>query len=453
MTPRSCLRRLLMGIVVSACALALYALAVGLFLALTLLVISMEEGEESVSQSAIPLMEAVVLQSQGIGITWGSVTVTLIPLLLTVLLVALIAALTMQLAGSPLGYLSGVLTWSGLSWIFTQGVTVTLMDPTWTIIAKAAALFSLAYVLGSLGRKPPVLADLIRAAHERIPSAVGRVGRVGIQIVAVVLASSLAAGIIVTTIWAIRNHSGMAALFDMLGMKTGSRILTTLCTLIWLPNIWLWGLSWMCGSGFSIGSDATFTLWSGSATDLPPIPLLGILPDAVGNDALRTTLLLVPVAIGFAAMLAMLLSSRAYRLRPVRTEDPHVFLTSLLSFLAPAASMLVAVAVLSAAFSALFALSNGALGTDRLAHVGVNVAQATRAVTRSAAWGMLAAWTLVLIVFCAVFATKWLHATIRTRLKATPKDFPEGSTKDSPGDGPRIVSSQPPTKEENDGSN
>ena len=175
MTPRSRLRRLLMGIVVSACALALYALAVGLFLALTLLVISMEEGEESVSQSAIPLMEAVVLQSQGIGITWGSVTVTLIPLLLTVLLVALIATLTMKLAGSPLGYLSGVITWSGLSWIFTQGVTVPLMDPAWTLIANAAAVFSLAYVLGSLGLRPPVLAVLIRAAHDRLPSAVGRV--------------------------------------------------------------------------------------------------------------------------------------------------------------------------------------------------------------------------------------------------------------------------------------
>ena len=49
-----------------------------------LLVISMEEGGDNLSAFSVPLTEALVLLSQGIGFKTDAITLTIVPLLLTV---------------------------------------------------------------------------------------------------------------------------------------------------------------------------------------------------------------------------------------------------------------------------------------------------------------------------------------------------------------------------------
>ena len=57
----------LKGLAVAAVSMIIYAVALGCYMALMLLVISMEEGGDNLSAFSVPLTEALVLLSQGIG--------------------------------------------------------------------------------------------------------------------------------------------------------------------------------------------------------------------------------------------------------------------------------------------------------------------------------------------------------------------------------------------------
>ena len=74
-------------------------------------------------------------------------------------------------------------------------------------------------------------------------------------------------------------------------MENGSRILTTVAMLIWLPNVMLWAVSWLFGGGFAIGDLASFTLWLGQSKELPAIPVFGILPEPIADNLWRTVAL------------------------------------------------------------------------------------------------------------------------------------------------------------------
>ena len=76
-------------------------------------------------------------------------------------------------------------------------------------------------------------------------------------------AAYLLVGLIVVVFWAISNQSSIAKLYELSGMQNGSRILTTISMLAWLPNLMIWAVSWTFGAGFSIGDLAEFTLWTG----------------------------------------------------------------------------------------------------------------------------------------------------------------------------------------------
>ena len=80
----------LRGPIIAIGSMALYAIALGCFLALMLLVISMEEGGENLSSSTLDMTRIVVLLSQGIGFETDSLSLSIMPLLLTVLLIGLV---------------------------------------------------------------------------------------------------------------------------------------------------------------------------------------------------------------------------------------------------------------------------------------------------------------------------------------------------------------------------
>ena len=71
------------GVVFAAASMALYALALWLLISLLLLVISMEEGTGGLTDYAFSLTQSMILLSQGIEFQTSAITLSVIPMTLT----------------------------------------------------------------------------------------------------------------------------------------------------------------------------------------------------------------------------------------------------------------------------------------------------------------------------------------------------------------------------------
>lgn len=120
---------------------------------------------------------------------------------------------------------------------------------------------------------------------------------IGLALGLLLIAVYLVIGLIVVVYWAFCNQSAMVKLYELSGMQSGSRILTTIAMLAWIPNIAIWAVSWVFGAGFSIGDLAEFTMWSGQGTALPSLPIFGLLPSAIETDWVRIALMCIPLAL------------------------------------------------------------------------------------------------------------------------------------------------------------
>ena len=117
-------------------------------------------------------------------------------------------------------------------------------------------------------------------------------------------------------------------------------------------------------------------------------------------------------------------------------------------FICSAVALCLTAAMVSVAFAALFACSNGALGHQRLSHVGVDVMQSTRIIGQATLVGLFTAWLLVLVGVYAVFGIRWArerHTGQRRERISQPHD---GVTNHESAITPRVVSSTQQTKEE-----
>jgi len=78
-----------------------------------------------------------------------------------------------------------------------------------------------------------------------------------------------------------------------------------------------------------------------------------------------------------------------------------------MDFAYPAGAFCISAAVLSIVNAIVFPLANGSLGSHRLAHVGVDVRQATNAVARPCSIGLFIAWGAVLVITAVVLNIRW----------------------------------------------
>ena len=126
---KAVIRQWVRGAIVALASMAIYAVALGCYTALMLLVVSMEEGGDNLTVGTTSLTQAVVLLSEGSGFRTDSFTLTITPLLLTILLIWLINALIMRIkAYGPHAYVAGLIVWLGLNEAFRQSVHLGLVD-------------------------------------------------------------------------------------------------------------------------------------------------------------------------------------------------------------------------------------------------------------------------------------------------------------------------------------
>ena len=391
------------------CALAamlIYALPLGCFIALMLLVASMEEGGEGLPSIVMSLTQAMVLLTQGTGFTIASVKMGVMPLLLTGLLIALIVQCLRHADANPYTWICGLVVWVVLNQVCVAETTVQLHDSMLVVAMKTACVWLVATAI-AIVPSSRLARGLHGLWHSRVPETVRIAVRVMALLTAAVTAVLVMAGIVTIVVWAVRGAPGMVKVFDLLDMKTGSRVLTTIATLGWLPNFMIWAISWLLGAGFAIGDLATFTLWVGQSVKLPPLPVFGLLPEPIGADWVRLAVqIVVPAVCAVCAMTAMLTGPMRIRIRDFTGRDEVRRLVSLM--VRHALVLCGTVIIVLLVFCVAFMLSCGSLGERHLAHVGVDTAKSVEAVGWNLRLGFICAWLAVAVVMALLYGIHWI---------------------------------------------
>ena len=376
-------------------AMLIYTVALGACMALLLLIISIEEGGPSLSMATVALTETITLLTQGCGFTAGALTLTVIPLSLTALLIWIIRSLVGRLGISVGGCFVGLVVWTLFSLIFIQGSQTIQVDTTLVILLRTSLVFLLGYGWAWV-RSEPFRQAFTKRFKEALPVQVRKTIRLGLTTGLMLLAAMLVAGLITLIIWIILYNGDVGRLFKLTRMGAASAAATSLAALAWLPNLIIWAASWLFGDGFNIGRLATFTLWSGHASSLPSLPLFGIFPEPVSGQEVRLLLLNLPLLAGVVAGILLLTGPWGVRIHTAVRQTGLKSRDTGICFLIATLAMALAWLVTLLGLALLFQLSNGALGQQRLAGVGVPIVSSLRMIGTSLGIGLLTVWLLAL---------------------------------------------------------
>ena len=382
-------------------AILIYTVALGACMALLLLIISIEEGGPSLSMATVALTETITLLTQGCGFTAGALTLTIIPLLLTGLLIWIIRTLVGRMGMSVGGCIAGLVVWLLCSLILMQGSQTIQVDTTTVILLRTSLVFLLGYGWAWV-RSEPFRQDFAKLIKETLPVQVRMTIRLGLTAGAILLAVMLVAGMITVVIWIALYHGDVGRLFKLTRMGTASAVMTSLASLVWLPNLIIWAVSWLFGNGFNIGRLATFTLWSGHASSLPSLPFFGLFPEPVSRQEVRLILLNLPLLAGVVAGTLLLTGPWGVRIHAAVRQAGLKSRDTAVCFLIATLAMALTWLVTLLGLALLFQLSNGALGRQRLAGVGVPIASSLRMIGTSLGVGLLGVWLLPLILAALV---------------------------------------------------
>ena len=268
------------------------------------------------------------------------------------------------------------------------------------ISAEAAFLPALVYgasvIFSSLVYKTPRTAVPLAAARERVAlrewfedfrdrgnwflsSISAPVLRAGTAIVASLLAiSALLIALLIGFSWI-----NVIRLYEALQVTLVGGFTLTFGQIALLPNIVIYGASWLTGTGFSIGTGSHVSPLGTELGPIPTFPIFGALP--VGELGFGMIVVAVPVAIAFIATVAIKRHAEAVRF-------------NFASPLAAALSVGVGVGLVAAVELGLLGwFATGGIGPDRLSFFGVNP------------------WVLALVTFIAVAPAATLAAFFSTR--------------------------------------
>ena len=131
-------------------------------------------------------------------------------------------------------------------------------------------------------------AGLLAPLGDRLPAAVRRAALVaGVSGAALVVAAGAVSVVALVARW-----STVTGLGRQVAPGALEAVELLLVSIVYLPNLLLWALSYLAGPGFAAGGGATIDPFSASGALLPGIPLLGAIP--VDAPPAAPLLLLLP---------------------------------------------------------------------------------------------------------------------------------------------------------------
>ncbi len=411
---KSSLISVLKGLAIPAITIFVFALVVGLFMSLTLLVISIEEGTGNLSDSSMSLTWALLLFSQGVGLGFNDFILTIIPLGLTILLVSTLAIAMKKLKSGQVENLIGLFVWVFINAVISQNTNIELLDSLPIILLKSICVYVLAMIIVVAPRSSifaQIKQELAKHFSERTIKSVKTCAYCSIS----VLAIYAIVAVLTIIFWCVIGSSNVEIAFSKLGMQIGSRILTSIACLVWLPNIALWALSWIAGSGFNIGSVASFSVFSTNKKSLPPVPLFSIFPDAIKDSLYRTATVSILFVLCTILALFVILYSKLCNLRICFDENKVDWKKTAFAFAQSAIVLVASCMVVILSMSILLIFANGSLGRFRLANVGVNVSRSVRSLGHLTIYGFGCAWLIVLLVCAIIVGIQVLRSKILSK--------------------------------------
>lgn len=256
------------------------------------------------------------------------------------------------------GVTAGAVVFGGLSALIAlTGSNSVAGVSLWQAIAFPTLVFTLPALIAAIVREwidaesgvVASIRDRIEAAPSGWDDVAGEITRGA----AFVCVGMFAAGSLLVVIALIASGGDVVALYQAGNLDVLGASVLTLGQLAYLPTVVMWAIAFLIGPGFALGTGTAVSAAGTQVGVLPPIPLLGIIPDSPSIWLLL--LALVPVGLGVVAGAG----ARA-RIAPLPGASA-----------APRAVLAGGIAVVVAvAMSMLAALASGSIGPGSLMHVG-----------------------------------------------------------------------------------
>ncbi|WP_152201267.1 cell division protein PerM [Georgenia thermotolerans] len=293
-------------------------------------------------QAAAGLGTSVWLLGHGGSMRAAGATVSLVPLGITLLSLALVYGAARRMR----------LTTVGAGAFVPAGFTLTTLVLSAFATVPGARLAALAgVVLVAVGGTALALWRAGAAAPEalnrwRVPSPVTAGLAGGGWALAGLLALATAAAVAA----AVAGWDRVLLVQGSFAPDVVSAVVMSLAQLIYVPTAVVWALAWLAGPGFAVGQGTVFSATEVTAAPLPAVPLLGALPSP-GTPALPWVVL-VPGLVGVVVGVWL------HRRRPQE------------SLAGAAGAALTTAAAVALAALVLAAAASGGIGPGRMAEVG-----------------------------------------------------------------------------------
>ena len=223
---------------------------------------------------------AIWLLANGGVVHWQSATISLVPLLATVLIVLfqrragrwLVVAVDMtdgRSARAPLGY--AIASAASVQALMAASIAnTTLQVPLWRSLLGAALVAAVGFGWG-----------VARTLELRVPAAL----RSSMRVAARFAAGMAAAALVLVAISAVARRDTLSGVLRGIASDRTSIVQVLVLCLAYVPTVIGWAMAFLLGPGFSVGAGTAVSLAGVSVSVLPPVPLLALIPDAVPASA------------------------------------------------------------------------------------------------------------------------------------------------------------------------
>lgn len=286
---------------------------------------------------------AIWLLAHGGGLQLGAITVTLVPLGVTLLALGAVAGATRRARVEAWWALvAGTAVYTLLAGVFALFAAA---PGSWRGVIGAALVGGLGSFLGLRGTSPR-LPRPASALLARLPRAVGTGVRAGGRAALVLLA----AGTVIVVIAMVVGFSRVLDVHRALIPDAASTVILVLAQLLLLPTLVVWGTSFVTGPGFAVGEGTSFAPTGVEAGPLPVVPVLGALPEPGSAPGWMVALVAVGVLAGAIA---------GHRVRRAGA-----------GLIGTTVAVALAALTAAAALAGLAWLCSGSIGPDRMSVIG-----------------------------------------------------------------------------------